>query len=110
MLKVVDLDSLLQFVGKPLQESELVLVVLAVAFQERQELEASMVAEAERRPNVLGVIPKKVHQIWMGGAAIPPWRQYLFDLNREAAKRNGYAYRLWTNDDRNRENFPSTIA
>jgi hypothetical protein len=80
------------------------------AAKERQELEASMVAEAERRPNVLGVIPKKVHQIWMGGAAIPPWRQYLFDLNREAAKRNGYAYRLWTNDDRNRENFPSTIA
>jgi hypothetical protein len=78
--------------------------------KERQELEASMVAEAEKRPNVLGVIPKKVHQIWMGGAAIPPWRQYLFDLNREAATRNGYAYRLWTNDDRNRENFPSTIA
>jgi hypothetical protein len=80
------------------------------AAKERQELEASMVAEAERRPNVLGVIPKKVHQIWMGGAAIPPWRQYLFDLNREVATRNGYVYRLWTNDDRNRENFPSTIA
>ena len=75
----------------------------------QQETEARLVAQNEAKANVLGSIPKKVNQIWFGGA-IPPWRQYLFDLNRTAAERNGYGYRLWQNADRTPENFPSTIA
>ena len=75
----------------------------------QQETEARLVAQNEAKANVLGSIPKKVNQIWFGGE-IPPWRQYLFDLNRAAAERNGYGYRLWQNADRTPENFPSTIA
>ena len=75
----------------------------------QHEEEARLVAENEAKPNVLGNIPKKVHQIWFGGE-IPPWRHYLFDLNKAAAERNGYTYKLWQNADRTPENFPSTIA
>jgi hypothetical protein len=73
---------------------------------ERQELEKR---KAPRVEEDLGAIPKKVHQIWFGGE-IPAWRQYLFDVNKVAAERNGYTYRLWQNTDRTRENFVSTIA
>ena len=59
-----------------------------------------------------GVIQKIVHQIWFG-SKVPAWRKYLFDHNKEVCKRNGYAYRLWVEDDRlgatGRKNFPSTI-
>jgi mannosyltransferase OCH1-like enzyme len=79
------------------------------AAKAQQETEARLVAENEAKVNVLGSIPKKVHQIWFGGE-IPPWRQYLFDLNKAAAERNGYTYRLWQNADRTPENFKSTIA
>lgn len=79
------------------------------AAKAQQETEAKLVAEYESKPNVLGSIPKKVHQIWFGGE-IPPWRQYLFNLNKTAAERNGYTYRLWQNADRTAENFKSTIA
>ena len=78
--------------------------------KERQDREAELVAEAEKRKNVLGSISKNVHQIWMGTQDPPPWRMYLFNLNKAAAERNGYTYKLWTNADRTRENFPSTIA
>lgn len=54
-------------------------------------------------------VPLKVHQIWFGGE-IPPWRQYLFDLNRTVAERNGFTYRLWQNADRTAEFFRSTFA
>ena len=75
----------------------------------KQETEAKLVAENEAKANVLGNIPKKVHQIWFGGE-IPAWRRYLFDMNKAAAERNGYTYKLWQNADRNPANFPSTIA
>lgn len=70
-----------------------------------------MQAEFEKKEKARGsgTIPKKVHQIWFGGA-IPPWRQYLFDLNKTVAERNGYTYKLWGNADRTAEYFKSTIA
>lgn len=58
-------------------------------------------------PNPL--VPLKVHQIWFGGE-IPPWRQYLFDVNKAAAERNGFTYKLWQNADRTAEFFKSTFA
>jgi hypothetical protein len=72
---------------------------------EKKELEKKN-APAEED---VGTIPKKVHQIWFGGE-IPPWRQYLFDINKTAAERNGYTYKLWQNADRTAANFQSTIA
>lgn len=63
----------------------------------------------ERIRRARGVIPKNVNQIWFGGE-IPPWRQYLFDLNKTVAERNGYTYRLWKNEDRTPQNFESTIG
>lgn len=78
--------------------------------KERQVREAALVSEAEKRKNVIGAIPKVVHQIWMGTSDPPPWRMYLFALNKEVAERNGYTYELWMNVDRTPENFPSTIA
>jgi hypothetical protein len=77
--------------------------------KERLELEARMLEEAKARPSLLGSIQKNVHQIWFGGE-IPAWRQYLFDINKAAAERNGYTYKLWQNADRTRENFESTFA
>jgi len=58
-------------------------------------------------PNPL--VPLKVHQIWFGGE-IPAWRQYLFDVNKAAAERNGFTYKLWQNADRTAEFFKSTFA
>lgn len=69
----------------------------------QQEIEAKIL-EAKQ-----GKIPKKVNQIWFGGE-IPAWRQYLFDLNKTVAERNGYTYRLWKNEDRTPANFESTIG
>ena len=68
--------------------------------------------EAKKAPEPaaeVGAIPKKVHQIWFGGE-IPEWRKYLFDLNKAAAEKNGYVYRLWQNADRTADNFKSTIG
>ena len=87
-----------------------VLSAKQVETKERQARETSLVAEAEKRKNVIGAIPKMVHQIWMGTSDPPPWRMYLFALNKEVAERNGYTYELWMNVDRTKDNFPSTIA
>ena len=87
-----------------------VLSAKQVETKERQAREASLVAEAEKRKNVIGAIPKMVHQIWMGTSDPPEWRMYLFALNKEVAERNGYTYELWMNVDRTKDNFPSTIA
>jgi len=46
-----------------------------------------------------GAIPKKIHQIWFGGP-VPELRRPLFALNEAIAKRNGYAYKLWVEEDR----------
>lgn len=81
---------------------------------EELEIRLSKMIQAQeeeklRQQKTGGTIPKKVHQIWFG-AEIPAWRQYLFDINKSAAERNGYTYRLWQNADRTPENFESTIA
>ena len=105
---VPDANGVIQLPVLPESAEELE-IRAAKAFQaqiERQELERRNAPPEEADP---GAIPKKVHQIWFGGA-IPPWRQYLFDINKAAAERNGYTYKLWQNADRTRENFVSTIA
>lgn len=53
--------------------------------------------------------PLTVHQIWFGGD-MPEWRKYMFDANKKVCESEGITYRLWRNEDRTRENFPSTIA
>lgn len=55
------------------------------------------------------VEPLTVHQIWFGGD-MPEWRKYMFDANKKICESAGIPYRLWTNEDRTRENFPSTIG
>lgn len=50
-----------------------------------------------------------VHQIWFGGD-MPEWRKYMFEFNKQVANANGYKYRLWTNADRTKQNFPSTFG
>jgi hypothetical protein len=79
--------------------------------QAMKRLESRMEAEMNAPREVVdaGAVPKKVHQIWFGGE-LPPWRQYLFDLNKAAAERNGYTYKLWQNADRTPEFFQSTIG
>lgn len=53
--------------------------------------------------------PLTVHQIWFGGD-MPEWRKYMFDANKKVCESEGITYRLWRNEDRTRENFPSTIG
>jgi hypothetical protein len=78
----------------------------AKMFQAQIEREEKAKRSAKADP---GAVPKKVHQIWFGGE-IPPWRQYLFDINKTATERNGYVYRLWQNADRTPAFFESTIG
>jgi len=49
------------------------------------------------------------HQIWFG-ADIPEWRQVMFNANKKVCDEVGFEYKLWKNQDRNAENFPSTLA
>jgi hypothetical protein len=53
--------------------------------------------------------PITVHQIWFGGD-MPEWRKYMFEANKKVCEAEGMTYRLWRNEDRTRENFPSTIG
>lgn len=52
------------------------------------------------------LIPKRVHQIWIGSNEIPEF----ISIYRESFSRNmpEFLYRLWTNTDITRENFPLT--
>lgn len=50
-----------------------------------------------------------LHQIWFG-SEIPNWRKVMFDANKKVCEQNGFQYKLWKNQDRNAENFPSTIG
>ena len=50
-----------------------------------------------------------LHQIWFG-SEIPNWRKVMFDANKKVCEQNGFEYKLWKNQDRNAENFPSTIG
>lgn len=50
-----------------------------------------------------------VNQIWFG-ADMPEWRRKMFDLNKAVCEANGFEHKIWMNQDRNRENFPQTIA
>jgi hypothetical protein len=54
------------------------------------------------------IFPKIVHQIWFG-AKIDAWRQKMMEKVKRSAQKAGYKYRLWTNEDRTAENFPSTF-
>lgn len=49
-------------------------------------------------------IPKKIHQIWVGGYT-PPEYYYLF-LKSFKENAPDYEHKLWTNKDLTRENFP----
>lgn len=55
-----------------------------------------------------GFVPR-VNQIWFGGE-MPEWRKYMFDKNKQICESHGFQYSLWTNNDRNQENFPVTLA
>ena len=50
-----------------------------------------------------------VHQIWFGGE-MPEWRKRMFAYNKSVAEAAGFTHKIWRNEDRNRENFPQTIA
>lgn len=50
-----------------------------------------------------------VHQIWFGGD-MPEWRKKMFAYNKSVAEAAGFTHKIWRNEDRNRENFPQTIA
>lgn len=51
-------------------------------------------------------IPKKIHQIWVGNDPMSQLKQKLATKLQKVYE--GYQYRLWTNKDINRENFPLT--
>lgn len=54
-------------------------------------------------------IPKLIHQIWFGKALDPKSVRYHLIKKVEAeAKKNGFQYKLWTNDDMKPEMFPLT--
>ncbi len=51
-------------------------------------------------------IPKKIHQVWIGGNIAPEY----FEILLESFKKNApdYEYKLWRNADMKKENFPFT--
>jgi hypothetical protein len=51
---------------------------------------------------------KRINQIWFGTKEIEPWRRYLFESNQAICVNHGYQYKLWTEKDRNKKNFPRT--
>ena len=53
-------------------------------------------------------IPKIIHQIWFGNPieTAYPSRYKLTQHVKEVAERNGFVYKLWTNEDLNAKNFP----
>jgi hypothetical protein len=54
-------------------------------------------------------IPKLVHQIWFGKTLdSKAVRYHLIKGAREAAEKNGFSYKLWSNDDLTVEHFPIT--
>ena len=54
-------------------------------------------------------ISKCLHQIWFSNTPTPAWREYLFHHNKTVCERNGWTYKLWTQDMRTKENFPLTF-
>jgi hypothetical protein len=70
------------------------------------------------KPKILPIVPavgegidfrRVVNQIWFG-ADMPEWRRKMFELNKAVCEANGFEHKIWMNQDRNRENFPQTIA
>ena len=54
-------------------------------------------------------IPKVIHQIWFGKALDPSSVRYnLMKSVKEVAERNGYTYKLWTNEHLKEEMLPLT--
>jgi hypothetical protein len=54
-------------------------------------------------------IPKLLHQIWFGKTLdSKAVRYHLIKGAREVAEKNGFSYKLWTNEDLTREAFPLT--
>ena len=54
-------------------------------------------------------IPKLIHQIWFGKALDPKSvRYHLIKRVETEAKKHGFQYKLWTNDDMKPEMFPLT--
>jgi mannosyltransferase OCH1-like enzyme len=53
-------------------------------------------------------IPKKVHQIWIGSNTVPDY----VSMYKESFDKHltDFEYRLWTNKDLTKENFPRTYA
>lgn len=64
----------------------------------------------KNKEKIFGGDIKTVHQIWFGSKKIPEWRQYLFNKNEKIANNANYNYKLWTEDDRTKKNFPITYA
>jgi mannosyltransferase OCH1-like enzyme len=54
------------------------------------EIEQRRMAAMNARP-----VPRKIHQIWIGSKPVPPG----VDAWKRHAQANGYAYRLWREDD-----------
>jgi hypothetical protein len=50
-----------------------------------------------------------VHQIWFG-ADMPDWRKKMFAYNKAVCEAHGFEHKLWTNAERNAENFEITLA
>lgn len=49
-------------------------------------------------------IPRIIHQIWIGKAIPPIVKLYMGTFK----KQEGFKYKLWTNEDLNKDNFPIT--
>ncbi len=53
------------------------------------------------------VIPKIVHQIWFGNKEIPEYKKAMMKSVEAAAKCAGWTYKLWTQNDFTKKNFPN---
>lgn len=55
-------------------------------------------------------VPKMIHQIWFGSPLDKSSVRYnLMKGVKDIAEKNGFVYKLWTNDDMNQETLPITL-
>ena len=57
------------------------------------------------KDKTLGGIPKIIHQIWIGNSKPPK----LNSLYMDTCKMDGWKYKLWSDEDLNKKNFPLTF-
>ena len=57
------------------------------------------------KDNTVGGIPKIIHQIWVGNSKPPKLNSFYMNT----CKMDGWKYKLWTDEDLTKKNFPITF-